>query len=86
MGITLNKTEIFNKVANSGCDIFWVISHMNFTIWGCLNITQDMILQNWQTIIKTLSTCRKKKIILSQSIGVPLGMLWPPLILLLKIA
>lgn len=59
---------------------------MDFTIRGYPDITQDMILQNWQTVIETLSIFRKKEITLSRSIGVPLGMLRPPPILLLKIA
>ncbi len=45
-----------------------------------------MILQNWQIVIETLSIYWKGKIILSQSISAPLGILRPPLILLLQIA
>lgn len=83
---TLNEAEILNKATNSGCDIPWLVSHMDFTIRGYPDITQDMILQNWQTVMETLSICRKREITRSRSIGVPLGMLRPPPILLLKIA
>lgn len=83
---TLNEAEILNKAANSGCDVPWLVPHMDFTIRGYPDITQDMILQNWQTVMETLSIRRKREITLSRSIGVPLGMLRPPPILLLKIA
>lgn len=86
MEATLNKAEIFNKAANNGCDVPWLVSHINFTIWSYPDIIQDMILQNWQTVMETLSICRKREITLSQSISVPFSMLWPPPILLLKIA
>lgn len=86
MEATWNKAEILQKATSRGCDVPWLVCHMDFTIWGYPDITQDMILQNWKTIMETLSIRRKRKITISQSIGVPLGMLRPPLFLLLKIA
>lgn len=44
MKATLNKTEIFWKVASYSYNIFWLICYMNFTIWGYFDIIQDMIL------------------------------------------
>lgn len=86
MEATLNEAEILNRAANSGCDVPWLVPHMDFTIRGYPDITQDMILQNWQIVVETLSICRKREITMSRSVGVPLGMLRPPPILLLKIA
>lgn len=59
---------------------------MDFTLRGYYDITQDMILQNWQTVVKTLSIRRKGEITMSRSIGVPLGMLRLPPFQLLQIA
>ena len=59
---------------------------MDFTLRGYPDITLDMILQNWQTVVKTLSIRRKGEITMSRSIGVPLGMLRLPPFQLLQIA
>lgn len=59
---------------------------MDFTIQAYPDIIQDMILQNWRTVMETLSIRQKREITLSQSIDVPFGMLRLLPILLLKIA
>ncbi|MCJ1349441.1 hypothetical protein MMC31_007681 [Peltigera leucophlebia] len=83
---TLNEAEILHKAPDSGCAVPRLVLHMEFTIQGHPDTTQDMILQNWQTVMETLIIRRKREITISQSIGVPLGILWPPPFLLLKIA
>lgn len=42
----LNKAEILIKAANSGCNVTWRMSNMDFTIQSYLDITWDIILQN----------------------------------------
>lgn len=86
MEATLNEAEILDKAASSDCDVPWLVPHVDFTLRGYPDITQDMILQKWQTVVETLSIRRKREITMSRSIGVPLGMLRPPPFLLLKIA
>lgn len=61
----LNKSQILNKATNSGCDILWLVFYMDFIILGYLDITQNIILQNCQTFIKTLSIFKKKELTLS---------------------
>lgn len=46
MEATLNEAEILTKAANSGCDVPWLVPHMEFTLRGYLDIIQDSVLQN----------------------------------------
>lgn len=86
MDATLSKREILNKAANYGnIDVPLLVPHIEFTLRGCPDITQDMVLQNWQPAVETLGICRKREITMSKSIGVPLNMVRPPPFRLLKI-
>lgn len=87
MEARLSEAEILNKAAENGCDdVPWLVPHMDFNLRGYSDVTQDMILQNWQPVVETLSIRRKREITMSRSIGVPLGMLRPPPFRLLQIA
>lgn len=55
MKATLNKTEILTKAINISCNIPWLILHMEFSFWNYSDITSNMVLQNWQIVIKLLS-------------------------------
>lgn len=87
MDATLSEREILNKAADYGdIHVPLLVPHIEFTLRGCLDITQDMILQNWKSAVEILGICRKREIIMSKSIGVPLSMVRPPPFRLLKVA
>lgn len=87
MEVTLSEREILNKAADYGdIDAPLLVPHIEFTIRGCPDMTQDMILQNWKPAVEILGICRKREITMSRSIGVPLSIVRPPPFRLLKVA
>ena len=87
MDATLSEREILNKAADYGnIHVPSLVPHIEFTLRGYPDITRDLILQNWQPAVEILDICRKREIIMSKSIGVPLSMVRPPPFRLLKVA
>lgn len=87
MDATLSEREILNKATEYGnIDMPLLVPHIEFTLRGHPDITRHMILQNWQPAVDVLGTSRKREITMSKSVGVPLSMVRPPPLRLLKVA
>lgn len=86
MDTTLNKKEIFNKTTNyRNIHIFLLVLHLEFTFWDYLDITQDMIFQNYKSAMEILGIYQKREITISKTVDVPLNIVWPLLFQLLKV-